>query len=155
MLYYIDVPFKVVLTLYILQSHFKSGPLKNISQDSTTIIFELVTQTLHCSSKSLYLPLLVLLFVYIYIFSAGIGRTGTFIAIDALYENGQKTGYIDIMEYVQMMRKDRMNMIQTKVSVVSPLFFIVYVMRSKIDDEQYLINSLFKTFYIYVMHDFN
>ena len=59
------------------------------------------------------------------------------------------------MEYVQMMRKDRMNMIQTKVSVVSPLFFIVYVMRSKIDDEQYLINSLFKAFYIYVMHDFN
>ena len=59
---------KVVLTLYILQSHFKSGPLKNINQDSTTIIFELVTQTLHCSSKSLYLPLLVLLFVYIYIF---------------------------------------------------------------------------------------
>jgi hypothetical protein len=46
----------------------------------------------------------------------GVGRTGTFIAIDALHEHGQKTGYIDIMEYVQMMRKDRMNMIQTKVS---------------------------------------
>jgi len=50
------------------------------------------------------------------LFSAGVGRTGTFIAIDALHEHGQKTGYIDIMEYVQMMRKDRMNMIQTKVS---------------------------------------
>jgi len=35
-----------------------------------------------------------------------------------LYEHGQKTGYIDIMEYVQMMRKDRMDMIQTKVSSV-------------------------------------
>ena len=54
--------------------------------------------------------------VLLYLFSAGVGRTGTFIAIDALYEHGQKTGYIDIMEYVQMMRKDRMNMIQTKVS---------------------------------------
>jgi protein tyrosine phosphatase len=51
---------------------------------------------------------------------SGVGRTGTFIAIDALYEHGQKTGYIDIMEYAQMMRKDRMNMIQTKVSVVMP-----------------------------------
>jgi hypothetical protein len=61
----------------------------------------------------------------------------------------------DYLKGHKMMRKDRMNMIQTKVSVVSPLFFIVYVMRSKIDDEQYLINSLFKTFYIYVMHDFN
>ncbi|CAG2257823.1 Tyrosine-protein phosphatase non-receptor type 7,Receptor-type tyrosine-protein phosphatase R,Tyrosine-protein phosphatase non-receptor type 5,Receptor-type tyrosine-protein phosphatase beta,Receptor-type tyrosine-protein phosphatase N2 [Mytilus edulis] len=45
--------------------------------------------------------------------SAGIGRTGTFIAIDALYEYGKKVGHVDIMEYVQMMRKDRMNMIQT------------------------------------------
>ncbi|XP_052063941.1 receptor-type tyrosine-protein phosphatase S-like [Mytilus californianus] len=45
--------------------------------------------------------------------SAGVGRTGTFIAIDALYEHGKKVVYVDIMEYVQMMRKDRMNMIQT------------------------------------------
>jgi hypothetical protein len=50
-----------------------------------------------------------------YLHSDGAGRTGTFIALDALYEHGQKTGYVDIMEYVQMMRKDRMNMIQTKV----------------------------------------
>ncbi|XP_076075661.1 receptor-type tyrosine-protein phosphatase T-like [Mytilus galloprovincialis] len=45
--------------------------------------------------------------------SAGIGRTGTFIAIDALYENGTKVGYINVMECIQMMRKDRMNMVQT------------------------------------------
>ncbi|XP_071132314.1 receptor-type tyrosine-protein phosphatase epsilon-like [Mytilus edulis] len=45
--------------------------------------------------------------------SAGVGRTGTFIAVDALYENSRNVGFIDIMEYVQMMRKDRMNMIQT------------------------------------------
>ena len=53
-----------------------------------------------------------------YIYSAGIGRTGTFIALDALCEHGLETGYVDIMEYVQRMRKDRMNMIQTKVSFV-------------------------------------
>jgi len=53
-----------------------------------------------------------------YLYSAGIGRTGTFIALDALYEHGQETGYVDIMEYVQWMRKDRMNMIQTKVSFI-------------------------------------
>ena len=52
-------------------------------------------------------------------FSAGVGRTGTFIAIDALHEHGHKTGYIDIMEYVQMMRKDRMNMIQTTLSFLN------------------------------------
>ncbi|VDI05784.1 Hypothetical predicted protein [Mytilus galloprovincialis] len=45
--------------------------------------------------------------------SAGVGRTGTFIAIDALYEHGQREGFVDIMEYVKTMRKDRMNMVQT------------------------------------------
>ncbi|XP_052105281.1 receptor-type tyrosine-protein phosphatase epsilon-like [Mytilus californianus] len=45
--------------------------------------------------------------------SAGVGRTGTFVAIDALYEHGKEVGYVDVMEYVTMMRKDRMNMIQT------------------------------------------
>ncbi|CAC5418190.1 PTPRT [Mytilus coruscus] len=45
--------------------------------------------------------------------SAGIGRTGTFIAIDALYEHGKKVGYVNVMEYIEMMRKDRMNMVQT------------------------------------------
>ncbi|XP_052105259.1 receptor-type tyrosine-protein phosphatase T-like [Mytilus californianus] len=47
--------------------------------------------------------------------SAGIGRTGTFIAIDALYEHGNKVGYVNVMEYIKMMRKDRMNMVQTYV----------------------------------------
>nr|XP_034320244.1 uncharacterized protein LOC117687580 [Crassostrea gigas] len=45
--------------------------------------------------------------------SAGIGRTGTFIAIDALYEEGQKTGKVYIADYVTKMREKRMNMVQT------------------------------------------
>ncbi|XP_052092481.1 receptor-type tyrosine-protein phosphatase mu-like isoform X2 [Mytilus californianus] len=45
--------------------------------------------------------------------SAGIGRTGTFLALDALYEHGKTTGFVNIMEYTHMMRQDRMNMIQT------------------------------------------
>ena len=48
-------------------------------------------------------------------FSAGIGRTGTFIALDALHRQGQKTGRINIVEYVHTMREDRMNMIQNAV----------------------------------------
>ncbi|KAK3090887.1 hypothetical protein FSP39_015473 [Pinctada imbricata] len=44
--------------------------------------------------------------------SAGIGRTGTFIALDALQKQGQNTGKVDIEPYVRKMRKDRMNMIQ-------------------------------------------
>ncbi|XP_052105008.1 receptor-type tyrosine-protein phosphatase epsilon-like [Mytilus californianus] len=45
--------------------------------------------------------------------SAGVGRTGTFIAIDALYEIGKNVGYVNVMECIEIMRKDRMNMVQT------------------------------------------
>lgn len=51
-------------------------------------------------------------------FSAGVGRTGTFIATDALYQHGQKVGYVNVMEYIEMMRKDRMNMVQTFVGII-------------------------------------
>ncbi|CAG2187877.1 Tyrosine-protein phosphatase non-receptor type 5,Receptor-type tyrosine-protein phosphatase eta [Mytilus edulis] len=45
--------------------------------------------------------------------NAGVGRTGTFLALDALYKHGNATGFVNIMEYTHMMRQDRMNMIQT------------------------------------------
>ncbi|XP_069125800.1 receptor-type tyrosine-protein phosphatase mu-like isoform X3 [Argopecten irradians] len=45
--------------------------------------------------------------------SAGIGRTGTFIALDVLSKEEKKTGRVDISQYIRTMRKDRMNMIQT------------------------------------------
>lgn len=44
--------------------------------------------------------------------SAGIGRTGTFIALDVLSRYGKVKGKINIIEYVKAMRKDRMTMIQ-------------------------------------------
>ncbi|XP_078328941.1 receptor-type tyrosine-protein phosphatase T-like [Crassostrea virginica] len=45
--------------------------------------------------------------------SAGIGRTGTYIALDALYKEGKRTGKINVCEYVTFMRACRMNMVQT------------------------------------------
>lgn len=47
--------------------------------------------------------------------SAGVGRTGTFLAMDALLENGRKTGQVNVFEYVRKMRESRMNMVQTEV----------------------------------------
>uniref|UniRef100_K1QFL4 protein-tyrosine-phosphatase n=1 Tax=Magallana gigas TaxID=29159 RepID=K1QFL4_MAGGI len=44
--------------------------------------------------------------------SAGIGRTGTFIALDALYKEGEITGKVNVPQYVEKMRNARMNMIQ-------------------------------------------
>lgn len=43
------------------------------------------------------------------------GRTGTYIALDALYREGKSTGKINVPMYVRTMRKDRMNMIQGDV----------------------------------------
>ncbi|XP_052692781.1 receptor-type tyrosine-protein phosphatase alpha-like [Crassostrea angulata] len=45
--------------------------------------------------------------------SAGIGRTGTYIALDSLYHAGRKSGRVNVTEYVKTMRANRMNMIQT------------------------------------------
>ncbi|XP_069125801.1 receptor-type tyrosine-protein phosphatase epsilon-like [Argopecten irradians] len=45
--------------------------------------------------------------------SAGIGRTGTFLALDALLIYGKETERIDVLEYIKTMRKDRVNMVQT------------------------------------------
>lgn len=49
-------------------------------------------------------------------FSAGIGRTGTYIAIDVLSEAGKTQNKINIAEYVKKMRRNRMNMVQTYVN---------------------------------------
>ncbi|XP_055956435.1 receptor-type tyrosine-protein phosphatase alpha-like [Patella vulgata] len=45
--------------------------------------------------------------------SAGIGRTGTFIAIDALLKEGHATGSIDVLQFIKTMRGQRKGMIQT------------------------------------------
>lgn len=50
-------------------------------------------------------------------FSAGIGRTGTYIAIDVLSETGKTQSKINIAEYVKKMRRNRMNMVQTYVII--------------------------------------
>lgn len=47
--------------------------------------------------------------------SAGVGRTGTYIALDALYHIGKQTGKVNVAEFVKKMREDRMTMVQTNV----------------------------------------
>jgi protein tyrosine phosphatase len=64
-------------------------------------------------SESLNVRALKILCTY---YSAGIGRTGTYIALDALLEEGRTTGYVNIAKFLMKMRYSRMNMIQTPVS---------------------------------------
>lgn len=53
-----------------------------------------------------------------HLYSAGVGRTGTFIALDALYKEGEKTGNVNVPQYVEKMRNARMNMVQGEASVL-------------------------------------
>lgn len=52
----------------------------------------------------------------IWSYSTGIGRTGTYIALDYLYKTGKKSGSVNVAEYVKTMRGDRMNMVSSVVS---------------------------------------
>ena len=58
---------------------------------------------------------IIIVFLVIF-FSAGVGRTGTFITIDAMMERLKKKGDINIFEFVSEMRTKRMKMVQTLVS---------------------------------------
>lgn len=62
--------------------------------------------------------------MFIVISSAGIGRTGTYIAIDVLFEAGKIENKINIAEFVMKMRRNRMNMVQTYVSLILLSLFI-------------------------------
>jgi protein tyrosine phosphatase len=50
--------------------------------------------------------------------SAGVGRTGAFIALDFLLEQAEIEGTIDVFGLTSRMRKDRVNMIQTVVCFI-------------------------------------
>ena len=56
--------------------------------------------------------------------SAGVGRTGAFIALDCLLDQADAEGVVDVFALTNQMRKDRLNMIQTVVSTYAVLCFV-------------------------------
>ena len=48
--------------------------------------------------------------------SAGVGRTGTFIAVDIALEQAKREGVVDIAGIINRLREQRMEMVQTVVS---------------------------------------
>ena len=59
----------------------------------------------------------VCLCVFISTSSAGVGRTGTFITLDAMMERLKERDDLNIFEFVNEMRTRRMYMVQTVVSL--------------------------------------
>lgn len=65
--------------------------------------------------------------------SAGVGRTGTYIAIDAMIDKIRQEGKIDIYNFVVQMRRERSLMVQTVVCPPSKnlIAFIEKIRRSR------------------------
>ncbi|KAH3712247.1 hypothetical protein DPMN_071934 [Dreissena polymorpha] len=84
--------------------HFTSWPDKDVPDDVTSII-DFRHKVLHATSV-LGGPTIVHC-------SAGIGRTGTYIAIDILTKEGESERAVDIAGCVLNMRQNRPNMVQT------------------------------------------
>ena len=53
---------------------------------------------------------------FFFISSAGVGRTGTYIAIDAMLEGAKEKKSVFIQNYVEVMRRCRPYMVQKEVS---------------------------------------
>nr|XP_022309642.1 receptor-type tyrosine-protein phosphatase mu-like isoform X2 [Crassostrea virginica] len=88
----------------IIQYHYTMWPDHGTPEPLNLAVFH--SQVLRTSSDENRTPLVVHC-------SAGIGRTGTFIALDALYKEGKRTGKVNVAKYVKIMRSCRMNMVQT------------------------------------------
>ncbi|XP_052262517.1 receptor-type tyrosine-protein phosphatase kappa-like [Dreissena polymorpha] len=84
--------------------HFTAWPDKGIPEDVTALI-EFRQRVMRVQTK-LDGPTLVHC-------SAGIGRTGTYIALDILIHEGEAEGAVEIQGCVLNMRRNRVNMIQT------------------------------------------
>ncbi|KAL5486467.1 hypothetical protein EMCRGX_G018950 [Ephydatia muelleri] len=88
----------------VTQFHFTAWPDHGVPEYATSLLaFHRKVKSQHDGSKG---PILVHC-------SAGVGRTGTLIAIDTVLEQIEKEGLVDIAGTIRKMRWQRMKMVQT------------------------------------------
>ena len=89
------------------QYHFTSWPDHGVPKVTTTLL-TFIRQVQKEHNKELGVPLLVHC-------SAGVGRTGTFITLDAMLERILSEDSVNVYEFVKEMRQKRVLMVQTLV----------------------------------------
>lgn len=83
-------------------------------------------------------PWLISLLFYSY--SAGVGRTGTFITLDVMLQRISQEDSIDVFGFVRQMRFQRNFMVQTEVSVIHlKTFFLFFLFESPVELENEII----------------
>ncbi|KAL4216291.1 Protein tyrosine phosphatase [Mactra antiquata] len=106
------------------QLHFTAWPDKSIPNNVTSLVeFRQRVKSTHTLSQG---PVVVHC-------SAGIGRTGTYIAIDLLTEEGLTEGSVDVFGCIRNMREQRVNMVQTPDQYEYVHRAIVYTLTLDVD----------------------
>ena len=110
--------------LKVKQYHYTSWPDHGVPDYATSVLTfhrRVIAQhkasrgpiLVHCRYVISILHKIILIFVC----SAGVGRTGTFICIDSVLEQIKKEQVVDIAGVINKMRHQRMKMVQTPVRV--------------------------------------
>ncbi|XP_052067317.1 receptor-type tyrosine-protein phosphatase alpha-like [Mytilus californianus] len=89
-------------TRKVIQFHFTGWPDHGVPDTMELVEFHRKVMSTNSPQRG---PLLVHC-------SAGVGRTGTFIGLDALFKYGTKSTHVDIHNFVRKMRECRMTMVQ-------------------------------------------
>ncbi|KAH3865000.1 hypothetical protein DPMN_028034 [Dreissena polymorpha] len=89
------------------------GPVNPMVGDFWRMVWEQDVCIIVMTTKLVEEGKMKLTIVFVSAVSAGVGRTGTFIAMDYLYDQGKETGNIDIPQCVTNLRAHRVNMVQT------------------------------------------
>ncbi|XP_048579205.1 receptor-type tyrosine-protein phosphatase S isoform X3 [Nematostella vectensis] len=90
---------------HVVQLHFTVWPDKGVPQHATAVLG--FRKKVNANNPYGSGPIVVHC-------SAGVGRTGAYIAIDAMLNQAHREKKVDIYKYVEMMRRDRIHMVQTE-----------------------------------------
>ncbi|XP_053391957.1 receptor-type tyrosine-protein phosphatase alpha-like [Mercenaria mercenaria] len=88
----------------VTQFHFTAWPDKGVPKTSTSLLQFWRKVRQNDENKD---------HIWLVHCSAGVGRTGTFLATDILFDQGENMGFVDVYQCVINLREQRVNLVQT------------------------------------------